>query len=75
MIDLTNPDTFLEFFSAIAIIVVIGVLAIMYTAYYWQTNYAKKRRAETMKNKSPRIKSGTQDMPAMYSPFSSTESR
>ena len=75
MIDLTNPDTFLEFFSAITIIVVIGVLAIMYTAYYWQTSYAKKRRIESMKNKPAKTKSSTQDMPAMYSPFSSTESR
>ena len=74
MIDISTPESVLELFSTIAVILVIGVLVILYIAYYWQTNHAKRRRAEAMKNQIGSMRNQQTDVPYAYTTHSSRES-
>ena len=74
LLDISTPESFLEFFSTIAVILVIGVLAILYIAYYLQTNSAKRRYAEKLAKKSTNRNTNIVDTPAFYDPYSNVES-
>jgi hypothetical protein len=56
------------------VILVIGVLAILYIAYYLQTNSAKRRYAENLAKKSTTINANVVDTPSFYNPYSNVES-
>ena len=74
LLDVSTPESFLELFSTIAVILVIGVLTILYIVYYLQTNHVKRRRAEILEKQQASMKSDTIDVPSVYTVYSSTES-
>ncbi len=74
LLDISTPESFLEFFSTIAVILVIGVLAILYIAYYLQTNSAKRRHAENLAKKPASMNTNIVDTPSFYNPYSNVES-
>ena len=74
LIDVSTPEGFLELFSTIAVILVIGVLVVLYIAYYWQTNHAKRRHAEAMKNRQTGTATHPVEAPSVYTSYSVMES-